>query len=62
MAFNQWLIEARLQRGRELLESTTLSIETIAEKVGFHSATAFRQHFKNKHQISPKQWQKRFGS
>ncbi len=61
MAFNQWLIEARLQRGRELLESTTLSIETIAEKVGFHSATAFRQHFKNKHQISPKQWQKRFG-
>lgn len=62
MAFNQWLIEARLQHGRELLESTTLSIETIAEKVGFHSATAFRQHFKNKHQISPKQWQKRFGS
>ncbi|MDO4227586.1 GlxA family transcriptional regulator [Neisseria sp.] len=60
MAFNQWLIEVRLQTGRELLESTKLGIEAIAQQIGFHSATAFRQHFKRRHQISPKQWQKRF--
>ncbi|WP_420534911.1 helix-turn-helix domain-containing protein [Actinobacillus porcinus] len=43
-----------------MLESTKLSIEEIAHQIGFHSATAFRQHFKAKHHISPKQWQKRF--
>ncbi|MFC0323978.1 GlxA family transcriptional regulator [Gallibacterium melopsittaci] len=60
LAFNQWLIESRLQRGRELLESTHLTVEEIAEKIGFHSATSFRQHFKQRHQVTPKQWQKRF--
>lgn len=60
MALTEWLIEVRLQKGRELLESTKLSIEEIAHQIGFHSATAFRQHFKAKHHISPKQWQKRF--
>lgn len=60
MAFTEWLIEVRLQKGRELLESTKLTIEEIAHQIGFHSATAFRQHFKAKHHISPKQWQKRF--
>ncbi|MCW9709787.1 helix-turn-helix domain-containing protein [Avibacterium sp. 21-586] len=61
MAFTQWLIETRLQRGRELLESTDLSIEQIAQQIGFHSDTAFRQHFKHKHQLSPRVWRKRFG-
>lgn len=60
MSFNQWLIDTRLQQSRDLLESTHLSIEEIAAKVGFHSATAFRQHFKHKHHISPKQWRKQF--
>ncbi|MBF0752014.1 MULTISPECIES: GlxA family transcriptional regulator [unclassified Pasteurella] len=60
MAFTEWLIEVRLQKGRELLESTKLTIDEIAHQIGFHSTTAFRQHFKAKHHISPKQWQKRF--
>ena len=60
MALTEWLIEVRLQKGRELLESTKLGIEEIAHQIGFHSTTAFRQHFKAKHHISPKQWQKRF--
>ncbi|WP_288064968.1 GlxA family transcriptional regulator [Rodentibacter caecimuris] len=60
MAFTEWLIEVRLQKGRELLESTKLTIDDIAHQIGFHSTTAFRQHFKAKHHISPKQWQKRF--
>ncbi|WP_159990412.1 GlxA family transcriptional regulator [Pelistega ratti] len=60
ISFTQWLIDSRLQKGRELLESTTLTIEEITQQIGFHSTTAFRHHFKQKHQISPKQWQKRF--
>ncbi|AUI66866.1 MULTISPECIES: GlxA family transcriptional regulator [Glaesserella] len=61
MALTEWLIEVRLQRGRELLESTKQNVDDIAHQIGFHSATAFRQHFKAKHQISPRVWRKRFG-
>ncbi|MFC2567792.1 MAG: helix-turn-helix domain-containing protein, partial [Haemophilus parainfluenzae] len=60
MSLNQWLIEARLQRARELLESTDLSITDIAEQSGFHSDTALRQHFLKKHKISPNRWRKQF--
>ncbi|MFZ7172315.1 GlxA family transcriptional regulator [Avibacterium avium] len=60
MAFTEWLIEIRLQQARILLESTDLEIERLAAQVGFHSATAFRQHFKKKHQISPSLWRRRF--
>ncbi|WP_040975476.1 GlxA family transcriptional regulator [Necropsobacter massiliensis] len=60
MAFNHWLTEVRLQKGRDLLESSDLSIEQIAERIGYRSATAFRQQFKLKHQISPQAWRKEF--
>ncbi|AHG75808.1 AraC family transcriptional regulator [Mannheimia varigena USDA-ARS-USMARC-1296] len=61
MAVMEWLIETRLQRGRELLESSALSIEQIAVEIGFQTATSFRQHFKAKHFVSPNQWRKSFG-
>lgn len=60
MAVGQWLIEARLQRGRELLESSDLSIEQISAEIGFHTAVSFRQHFKSKHCVSPNQWRNSF--
>ena len=56
----KWLIEARLQRARELLESTDLSITDISEQSGFHSDTALRQYFLKKHNISPNRWRKQF--
>ncbi|MEG9545102.1 helix-turn-helix domain-containing protein [Mannheimia sp. HC-2023] len=62
MAVGEWLIETRLQRGRELLESSDLSIEQIAAEIGFQTATSFRQHFKTKHFVSPSQWRRNFGS
>ncbi|MDD0822902.1 helix-turn-helix domain-containing protein [Mannheimia sp. AT1] len=61
MAVGEWLIENRLQRGRELLESSDLSIEQIASEIGFQTAVSFRQHFKAKHFVSPKQWRCSFG-
>lgn len=60
MAVMEWLIETRLQRGRELLESSELSIEQIAAEIGFQTTTSFRQHFKSKHQVSPNQWRRSF--
>lgn len=61
MSLNQWLIEARLQKARDLLESTDLAITDIAHQTGFNSDIAFRQHFIKKHKIAPNQWRKRFG-
>lgn len=60
MSPTKWLIEVKLQKGRDLLESTHLSIEEIAEQSGFHSAALFRQQFKQKHRLSPKQWRMGF--
>ena len=44
MSLVEWLINERLQRTRELLESTTLPVESIADLVGFRTPTALRQH------------------
>ncbi|SFU78088.1 GlxA family transcriptional regulator [Halomonas korlensis] len=56
-----WLVSERLRRGRELLETTSLSVEAIAERIGFPTATSFRQHFRQRHQVSPRDWRKTFG-
>lgn len=57
----QWLINTKLQKGCELLESTQLSIETVAEQIGFQSAVSFRQHFVAKYKISPREYRRSFG-
>ena len=54
-------LNLRDRQGRELLESTSLSVEAIAERIGFHTATSFRQHFKQRHHVSPRVWRKTFG-
>ncbi|WP_163508940.1 helix-turn-helix domain-containing protein [Fodinicola acaciae] len=41
----QWLLSQRLNRARELLESTTLSIDQVSERSGLGSAANLRQHF-----------------
>ncbi|MEN3929679.1 helix-turn-helix domain-containing protein [Microvirga sp. W0021] len=55
-----WLIAQRLRRSQLLLETTSYSIERIAELVGFQSAVSLRQHFKTKFEISPKEWRRNF--
>ncbi|MGO3861089.1 MAG: GlxA family transcriptional regulator [Halomonas sp.] len=61
MTVVEWLVNERLRRGRELLETTSLSVEAISERVGFHTATSFRQHFRQHHQVNPRDWRKTFG-
>ncbi|MEU8781980.1 helix-turn-helix domain-containing protein [Streptomyces sp. NPDC048637] len=41
----QWLLNRRLQRARELLETTDLTIDGIARAAGFGSAETLRHHF-----------------
>lgn len=59
-SFHDWLIHARVQQGRDLLESHTLSVEQIAEHVGFGTATAFREQFKKIYQVSPQAYRRQF--
>jgi AraC family transcriptional regulator, transcriptional activator FtrA len=55
-----WLIDARVERARELLEQTDLSIEQIAARCGFGAAATLRHHFKRKLQLSPLAYRARF--
>lgn len=49
----QWLLQQRVDRARELLESTTLPVERVARLSGLGSAESLRQHFVRKVGVSP---------
>ncbi|QGU11246.1 transcriptional regulator FtrA [Leclercia sp. J807] len=58
----QWLLHARLSRSQDLLENSQLSIERIAEEVGFGSVATMRHHFKNQLSTTPAAYRKGFYS
>jgi AraC family transcriptional regulator, transcriptional activator FtrA len=55
-----WITRARLDRARELLESTSLPMDSIAERAGLGTATTLRHHFRRKVGISPVEYRRRF--
>lgn len=55
-----WLISARVDRARELLEGSLLSVDAIAGECGFGSAITLRHHFRRKLGISPSAYKTRF--
>ncbi|MGH8176614.1 MAG: transcriptional regulator FtrA [Steroidobacter sp.] len=55
-----WLIEMRVERARELLEGTDLSIDEIARRAGFGAAATLRHHFRRKLNLSPLEYRQRF--
>ncbi|MFC4337054.1 GlxA family transcriptional regulator [Salininema proteolyticum] len=56
----QWLQRQRIERARELLESTDLSVDRVAVDVGFGTGTALRQRFRTDIGISPTAYRSRF--
>lgn len=56
----QWLLHARLSRSQDLLENSQLSIERIAEEVGFGSVATMRHHFKNQLSTTPAAYRRGF--
>ena len=56
----EWLTRVRVDRARELLESTALSIEHIAARTGLGMATTMRHHFRRKVGVSPSEYRRRF--
>ncbi|RKH43268.1 GlxA family transcriptional regulator [Corallococcus sicarius] len=58
----QWLLRARVRRAQHLLETTGQSVEAVAAKVGFGSATTFREHFQRFVATSPLAYRRAFRS
>ena len=57
----EWLLRQRVERTRELLETTTLPVEQIAGRCAFGSATALRQHFTAQVGVAPRAYRRTFG-
>jgi len=55
-----WLTRVRVDRARELLEGTTLSIDSIAAECGYGNPVTLRHHFRRKLGISPSDYRARF--
>lgn len=56
-----WLHAQRIDRAKELLESTTLPMTQIAHRVGLGSTANFREHFRRATSISPSRHRYLFG-
>jgi len=55
-----WLLSQRLSRAEELLETTTLPIEQIADRVGYRSAAVFREQFTARRGVPPRDYRQTF--
>jgi transcriptional regulator GlxA family with amidase domain len=57
-----WIARARIRETQRLLETTTLSVEAVAERAGFGSATVFRERFATLVGVSPVVYRRSFSS
>lgn len=55
-----WFADARVDRARELLETTDLLIDDVAARSGFATAGALRKHFRDRLGLAPQQYRSRF--
>ena len=60
MSVGDWLLAERMRRTQELLEVSAHPIERIAELVGFGTAAALRQQFKQAFGVTPAEWRRSF--
>jgi transcriptional regulator GlxA family with amidase domain len=56
----QWLLHQRVDRARELLESTTLPMDQVARHSGLGTAESLRQHFTRQVGLSPSAYRASF--
>ena len=58
MNFSDYIARLRIQRAKELLEDETMSIQEIAEIVGYNDYFYFTKVFKKVQGISPSKYRK----
>jgi AraC family transcriptional activator FtrA len=56
----QWLLTQRLRRAQQLLETTDLPVEQIAQQSGFADATTLRKHFGRHLHTNPSAYRRSF--
>ncbi|NGO79130.1 helix-turn-helix domain-containing protein [Streptomyces sp. YC504] len=56
----KWLNQQRLARARELLETTDLGVDTVADRSGLGSADSLRQHFHRTLATTPAAYRRTF--
>ncbi|SFA92218.1 Transcriptional regulator GlxA family, contains an amidase domain and an AraC-type DNA-binding HTH domain [Amycolatopsis marina] len=56
----QWLTQQRVERARQLLEETDLSVDRIAADAGFGTAASLRQHLQSTLGVSPTAYRETF--
>lgn len=55
-----WLLNLRLSRAEELLETTRLPVEEIARQVGYGSAAVLREQFVRRRGVPPRSYRRSF--
>lgn len=58
----RWVVNARLARAQQLLETTDLPVERIATEVGFRAALSLRQNFSELFGTTPSAYRRTFSS
>ncbi|QCI63267.1 transcriptional regulator FtrA [Phreatobacter stygius] len=58
----KWLLAERLARARELLESSALPVEQVADMAGFGTAATLRHHFRQHLSTTPAAYRGMFGT
>ncbi|MGW4346561.1 GlxA family transcriptional regulator [Streptomyces sp. NPDC004690] len=56
----RWLIQQRVSRARDLLESSDLTVDQIAGRVGFATGASLRQHLHASIGVSPQAYRRTF--
>lgn len=56
----QWLTQQRIALARQLLESTDLPVDRVADRAGFGTAASFRQHLQAAVGVSPHAYRRTF--
>jgi transcriptional regulator GlxA family with amidase domain len=62
MAPLEYVHTLRIEEAKQMLESGTLPVETIAQEVGYEDAAFFSRLFRRKVRLTPAQYRRRFGA
>ncbi len=62
MAPSAWVAQVRVEEVKRLLETSTLSMEQIADQTGYRSAQVLRDQFRRALRISPRAYRLQFAS
>jgi transcriptional regulator GlxA family with amidase domain len=60
ISLGQWLVRQRVERARQLLESTDLSVDQVARDAGFGTAQSMRQHMQATLGVAPTVYRRTF--